>query len=44
MTKEPKICNGERTVSSLNGARKTGQPNPKSETGPQSSYTKTQNE
>ena len=29
MTKEPRICNGEKTVFSINGVRKTGQPHTK---------------
>ena len=34
MTKEPRIYNGEKTVSSINGAGKTGQPQQKNETRP----------
>ena len=29
MTKEPRIYNGERIVSSINGVKKTGQPHAK---------------
>ena len=34
MTKEARICNGEKIVTLINGAEKTEQPHEKKETGP----------